>query len=215
MTERVPTITVVAGTNGAGKSSIIGEFIHARGGACYDPDKTARKLRTANPVLSQAEANSLAWTLGKQGLDDALNRRTDYVFETTLGGESISVLLREAARQGFRVTVWYLGLASVDEHIRRVRARVERGGHDIDETRIRERFARSRENLVALMPHLYELKLFDNSETVDIGKGEAPRPRILLHVRQSRIVDLAEPTTMPDWAKPLAMAALHLAGMAS
>lgn len=211
MTDRIPRITALAGTNGAGKSSIIGEFIRARGGTWYDPDAAARTLRAAHPDLPQEEANGLAWTLGREGLEAAIVNRTDYVFETTLGGDTIPALLRDAARQGIRVTIWYIGLDGADEHIRRVRARAARGGHDIDAAKIRERYDRSRENLVSLLPDLHELKLFDNSRTVDMATGEVPRPRPLLHFRAGRILDQVDPRTMPEWARPLAMAAFKAA----
>lgn len=209
MAERAPKITALAGTNGAGKSSIIGEYIRARGGAWYNPDEAARKLRAIYPELDQDQANGLAWTLGKEGLEAAIANRWDYVIETTLGGNTIPALLSDAARQGIHVTVWYVGLASVEEHIRRVRARVQRGGHDIHEDKIRERYVRSLENLVGLVRDLYELKLFDNSLTVNVAAGEAPKPRALLRYSGGQIVELADPRSMPEWAKPVVMAALR------
>ena len=45
--------------------------------------------------------------------------------------------LIEAARAGFEVYVWFAGLATPELHIKRVRARVKRGGHDIPEAAIR------------------------------------------------------------------------------
>lgn len=209
MAEAPPTITVLAGTNGAGKSSLIGAFIRARGGDYYNPDETARELRARHPGLDQAEANGLAWALGREGLDAAIAERGDYVLETTLGGDTIPETLRAAAARGFRVTVWYIALSSVEEHVRRVKARARRGGHDIDERKIRERYTRSVENLVALLPALYELRVFDNSEPVDVAAQEPPKPRVLLHAKAGRVVELAELRTMPRWAKPIVAAALR------
>jgi hypothetical protein len=105
------------------------------------------------------------------------------------------------------VTIWYIGLNSADAHIHRVSARVQRGGHDIPEHRIRERFVRSRENLVALVPHLYELKLFDNSASVDLAAGERPLPRVLFHLRKRRVIEHSDLGSMPEWAKPVVAAA--------
>ena len=207
MAERVATITALAGTNGAGKSSIIGAFIRARGGAYYNPDEAARILRECHPHLKQEEANIQAWNLGREGLEAAIAGRSDYVFETTLGGTTIPMLLGRAARKGIRVTIWYIGLNSAEEHIRRVGDRVQRGGHDIPEHSIRERFVRSRENLVSLMPHLYELKLFDNSASVDMAAGERPLPRTLLHLRNGHVIKHAALSSMPQWARPLIAAA--------
>jgi hypothetical protein len=57
------------------------------------------------------------------------------------------------------------------------------------------------------MPHLHELKLFDNSETVDLMAGEHPKPRALLHLKAGRILEQADLREMPDWAKPVVAAA--------
>lgn len=209
MTESASRITVLAGTNGAGKSSLIGEYIRTRGGTWYNPDDAAKNLRALYPELGGQEANGLAWTLGKEGLEAAIANRTDFVLETTLGGNTIPALLCAAARKGIHVTVWYVGLASVETHIRRVGARVQRGGHDIPEEKIRERYVRSLENLVGLVPDLYELRLFDNTETVNVAVGEAPRPCALLYYRGDRVVELVEMRSMPDWAKPVVMAVLQ------
>jgi len=211
VTERLPTITVLAGVNGTGKSSIIGDFIRLRGGYYYNPDEAARKVRSLHPGLDQARANSLAWQLGKEGLEAAIDRRRDYVFETTLGGRTIPALLHRAARQGYRIAVWYIGIDGVDEHIRRVKLRAARGGHDIPENRIRQRYISSRENLVALLPDLHELKLFDNSVTADLPAGEGPGLKVLLHLKAGRIRTLGDIGSMPEWARPVIAAAIRCA----
>ena len=59
---------VLAGVNGAGKSSIGGAAIRAAGGEYYNPDEAARALMAANPGLGQTEANAAAWQQGK-GVD--------------------------------------------------------------------------------------------------------------------------------------------------
>lgn len=118
-------------------------------------------------------------------------------------GNTIPLLIRRAAEHGHRVVIWYVGLDSAQAHVDRVRARVARGGHDIPEARIRERFDRSVENLIALIRHISELKLFDNSVEVDMAGGEAPRVRALLHVANGEIVSSVPLTQVPGWAKPV------------
>jgi len=57
---RPPCIYVLAGTNGAGKSSLIGAIIERQGAEFFNPDAAARRLRQHDPGLTQAEANSAA-----------------------------------------------------------------------------------------------------------------------------------------------------------
>ncbi len=51
----------------------------------------------------------------------------------------------------------------------RVRARVAAGGHDIPESKIRERYTSALENLILLMPNLAHLQVYDNSVNVAPG----------------------------------------------
>ena len=99
-----PHIYVLAGVNGAGKSSIGGAAFRAFGADYYNPDEAARALMGANPGLSQSDANSAAWHQGKRLLEQAMARRLDFAFETTLGANTIPRLLGEAASQASRST---------------------------------------------------------------------------------------------------------------
>jgi predicted ABC-type ATPase len=203
---------VLAGTNGAGKSSIGGAMLLAEGVRYFNPAEAAARLRVANPGVSEAEAQSLAWHEGKRLLERAITERLDYAFETTLGGNTISGLLEHALSTGIEVRIWFVGLAGADLHVARVRSRVSRGGHSIPEEKIRERYARSLLNLIRLLPRLTELLVYDNSKEADPHTGAAPKPRLILHLAGGTIVAMCDPAIVPDWAKPVVLAALRMAG---
>ena len=200
---------VLAGVNGAGKSSLGGAALQASGADFFNPDVAAARLREQQPGLSAEQANGLAWTLGRRGLEKALAEGLTYAFETTLGGASIARLLLDGARSGAEVHVWFAGLATPELHLRRIAARVLAGGHDIPETKVRERFDASRSNLVRLMPHLASLRLFDNSFEADPRAGRRPQPVLLLQMQAGRVVAHAPLRTVPAWAKPVLAAALR------
>ena len=212
MTSGRPRIYVLAGVNGAGKSSIGGAAIRGLGGEYFNPDEAARQVVQANPQLPQEEANGLAWQQGRRLLERAIAEHLDFAFETTLGGNTIPRLLSAAARQGIEVHVWYAGLASPEQHVERVRARVRRGGHDIPEADIRRRYRHSRLNLVALLPALTSLRLYDNSAEADPATGVAPTPVLVLELRRGAIVRSTDLARVPEWAKPIVAAAFNTAG---
>lgn len=193
-------VYVLAGTDGAGKSSIGGELLHAEGVRFHDPDDAARRLRAANPGLGGGEANGLAWRQGVALLQRAIERDGNFAFETTLGGDTIPGLLAVAVDAGLEVHVWYAGLASVDLHIRRVKARVTKGGHDIPEETIRRRYVSSRLNLIGLLPRLTSLRVYDNSAEADPARGLEPRPVPVLQVERGAIVGPADLRGTPGWA---------------
>ena len=203
-----PKIHVLAGVNGAGKSSIGGAAIREAGGEYYNPDEVARQLRAQNRHLRQSEANAKAWQTGKLLLERAIRERLDFAFETTLGAATLPSLLLEAARSGFEIHIWYAGLATAEQHIERVKTRVRFGGHDIPEADIRRRFDKSRLNLVSLLPIITSLRLFDNSRDANPQEGREPEPLLLLHVENGRIRSHCSPALTPTWAKPIIVAAL-------
>jgi len=208
---RRPCIFVLAGVNGAGKSTIGGDVLRKAGMTWFNPDDYARDLRVAFDC-PQAQANAEAWQEGMRRLETAIAGRYDHAFETTLGGNSVPARLRDATAT-HDVLVWFCGLDSPEHHMARVRLRVAGGGHDIPEAKIRERYVSSIANLVGLLPRLARLQVYDNS--VDAAPGTpVPNPRLLLQMdagRVARPIDLDTLRQAPDWAKPILEAALMLA----
>ena len=203
-------IYVLAGVNGAGKSSIAGASFRAAGADYYNPDEATRALLAANPGLSEVEANSAAWHRGVKLLTRAIAEHKDFVFETTLGANTIPRLLAQAAAEGIEIYIWYVGLSTPELHIARVRVRVLRGGHNISDEHIQRRFERSRLNLIELLPRLTALRVYDNSATGDPAAGKLPNPKLVLHTLRKKIIAPGDLKLTPAWAKPIVAAALKL-----
>lgn len=198
-------IYVLAGVNGAGKSSIGGSALRAASQDWYNPDEFAQAMHEQFPHRPRREINSVVWHEGRRRLETAIRDNTDFVFETTLGGNTITHTLLDAIAAGVPVSVWYCGLASAEQHIERVAARVARGGHDIPEDLIRSRCKTSMRNLCRLTPGLHQLAVYDNSKPLNAQKQ--PDIRRLLHVLNGDIIELDR--NMPDWAKPVAAVCLQ------
>lgn len=208
-----PVLYVLAGVNGAGKSSIGGHLLREAGLAWFNPDTFARELIAATDC-GQTTANSQAWHEGMRRLDAALANGQNYAFETTLGGDTVAQKILDATRS-HDVLMWFCGLDTPEHHIARVRARVASGGHDIPEAKIRERYPRAQLNLIALMPHLAHMQVWDNS--ADAAPDEAVvDPVLVLEMEGGRLVwpkadDPARFSQMPDWSKALVEAAIQRA----
>lgn len=184
MTDRaqLSSIYVLAGANRAGKSSIAGALFLAQGAEYFNPDRAAGLLLSANPGITQAEANSAAWSQGRRLLELAIAERLNFAFETTLGGHTIPALLASALSAGIEVRMWYVGLSSADD--------------------------RSRLNLIQLMPGLTELRVYDNSEEADPDALATPHPKLVLHMARGKIVSSCDLAATPEWAKPILGAAM-------
>lgn len=205
MVERVARITVIAGVNGAGKSSVVGTHLRARGAEYFNPDEATQAFLDASRSMTADEANARAWNEGRQLLEDSIHTRQDLFIETTLGGASITKLLARALDEGLEVVVMFVGLDSVERHLARVRSRVQAGGHDIPEGKIRERYVSSIKNIVTLAPRLTMLRVFDNSAEADPKTGTRPAPREILQARNGALTAAAPLHQFPHWAKPIFM----------
>jgi predicted ABC-type ATPase len=198
-------ITVLAGVNGAGKSSIGGAALHARGLDWYNPDEIARQIHAQFPERSLEEINSRVWYEGLRRLKTAVRDDSNFAFETTLGGSTITHTLLESIASGIQVNVWYCGLESPELHIERVKARVARGGHDISEKLVHLRYKTSMQNLCLLVSGLHRLVVYDNSQPLD--RDGKPDLHLLLHSQSGKIKYLDR--DMPGWAKPVAAVCLQ------
>ena len=137
---------------------------------------------------------------------------TNYAFEATLGAKTIPNLLARAVKT-HKVVMIFCGLSSPEQHIERVRFRVANGGHDIPESKIRERWVGSRVKLIRLLPHLARVQVFNNSAQAAPGEP-IPDPVLVLETFEGSMVfpnpgDAHALAGTPEWARPVLQAALE------
>jgi len=135
-------------TNGAGKSTLAPHLLRdtLRIVEYVNADTIAEGLSAFAPENASFDAGR-----GMRGrLRELAADRKDFAFETTLASRSYAVRLKELQKQGYRVSLVFLGLESVDLAIARVEERVRSGGHNISEDTIRRRYARGLKNLFEL-----------------------------------------------------------------
>lgn len=205
-----PVLLVLAGVNGAGKSSVGGARIRKQGVDWYNPDDYARIL-VREYGLVQQQANSLAWIEGMRRLDEAVANLESFAFETTLGGNTVPEKIRQASAT-HDVLIWYCGLDTPELHLARVRSRVAQGGHDIPTAKIYERWNNSLFNLISLFPCLNELLVYDNSTQVALG-DIIPEPRLLLDYCDGKVqypCSKDELANTPVWVQPIVEVALEV-----
>ena len=132
-----PILTVIAGANGCGKSTLI-KWARAffQQAATLDPDAVAVELQAqSSGQLSPIEA-------GKQVLltaEDYLQKGVSFSVETTLSGSTYLKMLVEAKKLGYCTCLFYIGTDNLNINISRVKTRVLKGGHDVpieDQTRL-------------------------------------------------------------------------------
>ena len=141
-----PTIYLIAGCNGAGKTTFAKDFLpkEVKCLRFLNADEIARGLSPFSPSASAVQAGRL---LLKQ-INESLRRRETFALETTLSGKTYIRLFRNARLLGYEIELHYLWLSSPIQAVARVRQRVKQGGHDVPAADIRRRFKRSLIHLI-------------------------------------------------------------------
>lgn len=141
-----PTIYLIAGCNGAGKTTFAKEFLpkEVKCLRFLNADEIARGLSPLKPSAGAVQAARLLLTQ----VDDCLRRRETFALESTLSGKTYIRLFRRARQLGYEIELHYLWLSSPAQAIARVRQRVKLGGHHVPASDIRRRFKRSLTHLV-------------------------------------------------------------------
>src|ERR1017187_846023 len=141
MPATTPTIYLIAGCNGAGKTTFAKEFLPTEVKCLrfLNADEIARGLSPLKPSAGAVRAARLLLTQ----IDECLHRRETFALETTLSGKTYIRLFVRACELGYEIELHYLWLSSPAQAIARVRQRVRMGGHDVPEADIRRRFKRS------------------------------------------------------------------------
>ena len=136
-----PTIYVIAGCNGAGKTTFAREFLpkEVKCLRFLNADEIARGLSPLKPSAGAFRAARLLLTQ----VDEHLRRRETFALESTLSGQTYIRLFQRARQLGYEIELHYLWLSSPAQAVARVRQRVQQGGHHVPAGDIRRRFQRS------------------------------------------------------------------------
>lgn len=135
-----PTIYVIAGCNGAGKTTFAKEFLpkEVKCLRFLNADEIARGLSPLKPSAGAVRAARLLLTQ----VDECLRRRETFALESTLSGKTYIKLFQRARHSGYEIELHYLWLSGAAQAIARVRQRVQQGGHHVPAADIRRRFKR-------------------------------------------------------------------------
>lgn len=155
MPTKPPTIYLIAGCNGAGKTTFAREFLpkEVKCLRFLNADEIARGLSPFDPAAQALKAGRLLLS----EIRECIAKRETFGLESTLSGRSYLRSFETAEQAGYRIYLHYLWLPTVALAIARVRERVRKGGHHVPVVDIRRRFQRSRQNLPALRGDLRQM----------------------------------------------------------
>lgn len=163
MMSKLPKLYIIAGCNGAGKTTasftilpeILGckEFINA--------DEIAKGLSPFQPESVAVQAGRIMLAR----MDELLQKGETFAFETTLATKSYKQKIEWAQANDYEVTLLFFWLDSPNIAKKRVAQRVAEGGHNIPLETIERRYYNGIANLFTIYIDIVDIcYIFDNSE---------------------------------------------------
>lgn len=151
--ERKPEIVVFAGPNGSGKSTITGEeWIK---GPYINADDIQRE---------QGITNIEAANIADKMRYDFIAAGETFSFETVLSTERKLNMLRDAKEKGYFIRGYFIMTCDPELNVQRVHARVESGGHSVDDDTVRRRYKKALANIPDFVSVCDACHVYDNTD---------------------------------------------------
>ncbi len=179
---------VLAGGNGAGKSTFYKHYLADYGLKFVNADMIAREI---NPKYSE-ELSYEAAKIAEKIRNDLLSQGASFCFETVFSHESKIDFLAQAKALGYKIILVYIYLINPSLNEARVYQRTKEGGHSVPTEKIYSRIPRTIKNIKTALTIVDEARILDNSSEEDRFKQIVVMKEGKYEIKVDQI---------PDWVK--------------
>lgn len=192
---RKPTLCVVAGPNGSGKTSTTIQLLSnewSEGSLYINPGNIAQEQfgdwNSPDAVLKAAQySTKLRYK--------CLEEQRDFVFETVFSSDEKLEFLRKAHEAGFFIRFFFVCTESPEINVARITKRFLEGGHEVPISKIISRYYKSLLNALKAISFVDRAYIYDNSI-------EDHLPRLLFRTTEGKVFKQYT-EDIPEWAKQL------------
>jgi len=181
---------VLAGGNGAGKSTFYNLYLVKRGVKFVNADLIAKEIDSDNPEIVSYQASTVAAKIR----EDLLSRDISFCFETVFSHESKIDFIAKAKARGYQVILVYIHLIDSSLNEARVMQRVSEGGHSVPSEKIHNRIPRTMKHIKAALPLVDEARFLDNSSKDNPFQQTAV-------LKNGNSTEIASP--LPEWVQEM------------
>jgi len=186
-----PTMFMLAGPNGAGKSTLYETVIKPKLNIPFINADHIQKNELGDPSML---ASYRAAKMAEEKRQVHLSNKLSFVSESTFSHPSKLQLIDDAKEAGFRVVLYHVNVRSANLSVARVATRVQEGGHDVPEDKIRARYERN-QNLIKQAALKCDMAfVYDNSA---LNKP----PKLAISFTNGRVDRISE--FVPAWARTI------------
>jgi len=181
---------ILAGGNGAGKTTFYNLFLAPIGVKLVNADVIAKAISPENPEKVSYAAAEVAEQIRERLLQQGIS----FCFETVFSHVSKIDFVASAKAQGYEIVLVYIHLESSELNEARVYQRVTEGGHSVPADKIHSRIPRTMKHIGTVLQLIDEARLLENSYRDNPFQQVACVKR---GIRHSTIDPL------PSWAKEI------------
>ena len=181
---------VLAGGNGAGKSTFYNLYLAKYGIKFVNADLIAKDLDSENPEGLSYHAATLAAKIR----EDLISQGVSFCFETVFSHESKIDFLALAKANGYTIILVYIHLFDSRLNEARVKQRISEGGHSVPIEKIHSRIPRTMQLMKTALSIVDEAIILDNSSKDD------PFQQIIV-MKSGNYETKTDP--LPEWARDL------------
>lgn len=192
MIDRKPTLCVVAGPNGSGKTTTTVQLLNNEWTAdslYINPDNIAQEMfgdwNSPEAVVKAAEhATKLRY--------EYLEQNRDFVFETVFSSAEKLEFLQKAKEAGFFIRLFYVCTSDPAINVARITQRYLNGGHEVPISKVISRYYKSLVNATKAISFVDRAYVYDNSIDNQL-------PRLLYRTTEGRLFKQYV-EEIPEWA---------------
>jgi predicted ABC-type ATPase len=191
---RGPTLIVIAGPNGSGKTSLTEKVLQHQwiDGCVYiNPDNIARDVfgdwNSPDAVLQAAR-------FAQSRRDKCLEHGESLAFESVLSTPDKIDFIRRAKSSGYFIRLFFVGTSHPTINAARIAQRVMEGGHDVPIPKIIARYTKSIANCAVAAAFSDRAYVYDNS-------FDGEEPRLLFRTRDGEVVKVYH--DVQEWARTI------------
>jgi len=181
---------VLAGGNGAGKSTFYNRNLAKYGIKFVNADLIAKDIDSENPEDLSYQAATVAAKIR----EDLISQGVSFCFETVFSHKSKIDFLASAKANGYKIILVYIHLFDSSLNEARVKQRVSEGGHSVPTEKIHSRIPRTMKYIKTALSIVDEARILDNSSK------DNPFQQILV-MKSGNFEAKTDP--LPEWAKNL------------
>lgn len=192
MAEKRPTLCVVAGPNGSGKTTTTVQLLNNEWTAesiYINPDNIAQEVfgdwNSPEAVIKAAEQTTKLRY-------ECLEQKHDFIFETVFSSDEKLEFLQKAKEAGFFIRFFYVCTSAPAINVARITQRYLNGGHEVPISKVISRYYKSLINAEEAISFVDRAYVYDNSIDKQL-------PRLLYRTTEGQLFKQYV-EDVPEWA---------------